>query len=348
LAHVLQGAGSVPVPLAQIVFADGDDNPYWAYTMTIPDGETYCIMNFCTGKPSKAAAQAKAAALVDLPPGSLQYMSDAEKAQVKNFNPGAQYWISVKSTPGGSTDPSGAFQALSGSSQTVRAYPNTGYRFIDWTGDVQGTANPFTFTVDRDTEVWANFVNLPPTVQIINPAALAAISGTVSVTATATDDSGVAKVEFYVDGALKGTDTTAPYAFDWNTLPETAGAHALKAVATDVPGLTGSHQISVTVANVTLTLLGTRATDKAWTITREYGKLDIRVGGGSAAAVQKYILYRKTGGGAYAAIKELTTAEVGTSFVYNDKYLTKGQSYTYKLTAVIGGVETVASNEVTI
>jgi hypothetical protein len=348
LAHVLQGTDSVPVPLAKIVFADGDDNPYWSYTMTIPAGETFCIMNFAVGKPSKAEAAAKAVELVGLPAAAIQYMSDAEKNQVKNFNLGGQYWVSVKSTAGGTTDPRGAFQVDEGSNLTMRAYPNAGYRFINWTGDARSTDNPFTFTVDKDMEVWANFVNLPPTIQITNPAANATVSGTVNVTANATDDSGVTKVEFYVDGALKATDTTAPYAFDWNTLSETPGSHTLKAVAYDVPGLTGSHQIAVNAVNVTLTLLGTRLTDRAGFISREYAKLDIRVGGGGTSAVQKYVLYRKTGSGAYTSIKELTVSEVGTSYIYNDMYLTKGQSYTYKLTAVIGGVETVASNEVTI
>ncbi|MDD8026786.1 MAG: Ig-like domain-containing protein [Acidobacteriota bacterium] len=348
LAHVLQGPGDVAVPLSKIVFADGDDNPYWAYTMTIPAGETYCIMNFAIGQPSKAQASAKAAELAGLPAGALKYMSDDEKAQVMNFNPSGQYWVSVKSTAGGSTDPRDAFQVAAGSNQTVTAYPDAGYKFLNWTGEATGTANPITFAVDHDCEITAHFLNLPPTVQITSPAADAAVLGTITVTATASDDSGVAKVEFYVDGTLKATDAAVPYAFEWNTLNETPGVHALKAVAYDVPGLTGSHQISVNAANVTLTMVGSRMTDRAWIISREYAKLQIQVGGAGVGSVQKYILYRKKAAGAYAAIKELTTAEVGSSLAYDDKYLDKGVSYTYKLVAVIGGAEVVASNEVTI
>ncbi|MGD0782595.1 MAG: hypothetical protein ABSA30_07025, partial [Candidatus Aminicenantales bacterium] len=66
------------------------------------------------------------------------------------------------------------------------------------------------------------------------------------------------------------------------------------------------------------------------------------------AAIQKYILYRKTGSGAYAAVTELSTAQVGTGTTYNDGPLTKGVGYTYKLTAVVGGIEIAASNEVAI
>ena len=85
LGHVLQGPGA-RVGLASISFADGDDNPYWAYTFTLAPGQTGIIMNFAVAQPSKAAAAAKAAALVALPPNALQFMSGTEKSQVLNFN----------------------------------------------------------------------------------------------------------------------------------------------------------------------------------------------------------------------------------------------------------------------
>lgn len=63
----------------------------------------------------------------------------------------------------------------------------------------------------------------PPTVSITAPAAGTMVAGTVPINATATDNIGVEKVEFYVDGTLKGTDTTSPYSYDWDTT--NAGAH---------------------------------------------------------------------------------------------------------------------------
>lgn len=351
LAHVLQGTGNLPVPLADVYVADSDDNPYWAYTMTIPAGETYCIMNFAAAQPSMAAAAAKAVELVGLPEGAVKFMSDAEKSQVKNFIFGGEqtlYWVSIKSNGSGSTDPQGAFQVPAGTNLSVKAYPETGWRFQSWTGIATGTANPVTFTVDRDCKLFANFVNAPPTVQITNPLEGQGLSGTVPVAATASDDTGVAKVEFYSDGTLKGTDAAAPYTYDWDVTGLAAGAHALKAVAYDTGGLTGSHQITVYVANVTLAMAGSRMSEQAWAVVREYARLNITVTGTGTGAVQKYILYRKSGSGGFAAIKELTAAEVGTSLVYYDKYLAKGVSYVYKLVAVIGGAELAASNEVAL
>src|ERR1700675_4900301 len=57
----------------------------------------------------------------------------------------------------------------------------------------------------------------PPTVSITSPAASATVSGNVNVTATATDNVSVAKVQFKVDGTNTGPSLTgAPYAYIWN------------------------------------------------------------------------------------------------------------------------------------
>ena len=88
-----------------------------------------------------------------------------------------------------------------------------------------------------------------PVVSITAPAAGASVSGTTVVTATATDNVGVTKVDFYVDGVLKATDTAAPYAFSWNTTTSSNGAHVLQAAASDAAGNVANSAITVTVAN---------------------------------------------------------------------------------------------------
>jgi hypothetical protein len=348
-AHILQGTGSVPVPLSNVYFAPGEDNPYWGYTLTIPAGETYCIMNFCVLKPTIAAAATAAGTMAALTnTHALDFMSAEEKAQVKNFNPTTQLWLTVKSSAGGRTHPSGSAQYEAGSTVRIQATPDPGYHLINWSWDASGTSNPLNFRMNKDSVVWANFFNTPPTVQITYPADGSVVNGPSTVTATAADDTAVAKVEFFVDGALRATDTTAPYAFDWNSLAESLGSHTLKAVATDAAGAAGSHQITVNVQNVTLAMTGLRRVEQAWITQRDYAALTIHVSNPGSAAIQKYVLYRKAGTGAYQSVKELTTAEVGTGMTYNDGPLTKGVSYTYKLTAFIGGAEIAVSNEVAI
>ncbi len=84
LGHILQGNGA-STPLAGIFFQNGNDNPYWGYTFTLNPGQTKIIMNFAVNQPSKAAAAAKAASLVSLPPNSTQCMTNAELTEVANF-----------------------------------------------------------------------------------------------------------------------------------------------------------------------------------------------------------------------------------------------------------------------
>lgn len=79
----------------------------------------------------------------------------------------------------------------------------------------------------------------PPTVAISYPLNGSTISGrSATITATATDaGSGVAKVEFYADGALLGTDTSAPYSTTWQLRKVTKGVpHTLTVRAYDGAG----------------------------------------------------------------------------------------------------------------
>jgi peptidoglycan/xylan/chitin deacetylase (PgdA/CDA1 family) len=86
-----------------------------------------------------------------------------------------------------------------------------------------------------------------PDVSWLTPADGATLArGNISLTASASDgESGVARVEFYVDGALKGTDTTAPYGITWSARKR--GTHTLRTVATDLVGRTASATRTVTV-----------------------------------------------------------------------------------------------------
>ncbi len=91
----------------------------------------------------------------------------------------------------------------------------------------------------------------PPQTSVTSPTAGATVSGTVTVVANASDASGVDLVEFYVDGAPKGSATTAPYACAWDTTAATNGTHKLVSKAFDTSNNMGtSTEVSVTVSNV--------------------------------------------------------------------------------------------------
>jgi len=94
-----------------------------------------------------------------------------------------------------------------------------------------------------------------PTVAISSPSASATVSGTVAVTANATDNIGVSRVEFYVNNVLQSTDTSSPYSFSWSTTTVTNGSFALSARAYDATGNVGqSANVSVTVNNADSTI----------------------------------------------------------------------------------------------
>jgi Domain of unknown function (DUF1929)/Malectin domain/Bacterial Ig-like domain/Bacterial Ig domain len=103
----------------------------------------------------------------------------------------------------------------------------------------------------------------PPTVSVTAPANGATVSGTsVSVTANASDNIGVAGVQFKLDGSNLGSeDTTSPYGITWDTTAASNGTHTLTAVARDGAGnTTTSSAVTVTVSNATTkVLLGDQA-----------------------------------------------------------------------------------------
>jgi Zn-dependent metalloprotease len=77
-------------------------------------------------------------------------------------------------------------------------------------------------------------------------------SGTITFSATASDNVGVTKVEFYVDGTLKGTDTTSPYSMTLDSTTLSNATHTLVAKAYDAAGNVGtSTSVSFTVNNGT-------------------------------------------------------------------------------------------------
>ncbi len=88
----------------------------------------------------------------------------------------------------------------------------------------------------------------PPTVQITSPADGASVTGTIPISATASDDVDVAKVEFYADGQLVGTATSSPYQVNWDTSTASRSDLGLTAKAYDPAGnVTISQGVNVSV-----------------------------------------------------------------------------------------------------
>ena len=92
-----------------------------------------------------------------------------------------------------------------------------------------------------------------PTCSLTAPVAGATLSNAVTLSATASDNQGVSRVEFYVDGAKVGTATSAPYSLNWDSKTVANGTHSVNAKAFDAAGNVGtSATISVTVNNTSV------------------------------------------------------------------------------------------------
>lgn len=90
----------------------------------------------------------------------------------------------------------------------------------------------------------------PPVVELTSPRNGALVSGTVELSANASDDYGLARVEFLVDGTVVASDNEGPFSAAWNSTKASNGAHRISARAVDRAGnIAASGVTSVTVNN---------------------------------------------------------------------------------------------------
>jgi poly(hydroxyalkanoate) depolymerase family esterase len=93
--------------------------------------------------------------------------------------------------------------------------------------------------------------NTPPSVQLTAPAAGSTVSGSVALTATASDNAGVSRVEFLVDGMQVGSDAAAPYEVTWSSAAVADGSHTVTARAVDTSGNATTSSATITTSNGT-------------------------------------------------------------------------------------------------
>ncbi len=165
-----------------------------------------------------------------------------------------------------------------------------------------GTSSAVSVTVD----------NAAPATSITAPAAGATVSGTTTVTASASDNAGVTQVEFYLDGALQSTDTTSPYSWSWNTTAAANGAHLLTSKAYDAAGNAGiSAAVSVTVSNVappTGTNIG------GWRLTQANATLSYSIPAGTVIPSKGYVIIARNA--TQAEFETFWGRTLGTNVVY--------------------------------
>ena len=161
----------------------------------------------------------------------------------------------------------GSWTAGSGMTQRYNYDSTTAQDAIQAAAGASGTK---TATNSTQTSQAAQLVALeplptdtqPPTVSVTAPAAGATVGGNaVSLSASASDNVGVASVQFSVDGAtVGGAITSPPYTTTWNSTAAADGTHSVTARAVDAAGnATTSSPVAVTVSNIPPAISGVAA-----------------------------------------------------------------------------------------
>lgn len=204
---------------------------------------TAALLVAAAGLATGQAATAHAAVSCDVAYSTNEWQGGfTASVTVKNLGDALTGWTLGFAFPGTQTVQQGWSATWSQAGNQVTA------KNLDWNGNLATGAStsigfngswsgsnpkPTAFTVNGVTCGGQPPVNQAPTVSLTSPASGASIpaGSAVPLAATAGDDGAVSKVEFYVDGTLVNTDTSAPYGYSATGVA--AGSHTAKAKAYD-------------------------------------------------------------------------------------------------------------------
>jgi len=182
----------------------------------------------------------------------------------------------------------------------------------------------------------ASLDTIKPAIALTAPKNATTVNGLVTVSATATDNSGangVSKVEFYINGVLKSTATTAAagstYSYNWDTAALSSGSYAIKAVAYDASSNTNADTVTVTVkqsdttaptipANVSATADSSTKVTVKWSASTDN------------VAVNGYQILRGVGSATPTPYQQVN----GATLSFTDTPVSAATTYTYQVIAL--------------
>ncbi|MBU2110013.1 fibronectin type III domain-containing protein, partial [Patescibacteria group bacterium] len=153
---------------------------------------------------------------------------------------------------------SGIFQRIATVGKNITSYSNTGLNsgttyYYRVQAFKKGVVSPYSNEASATTY---SSDTIPPTVSITSPASgtTYTTAQTVTINASATDNVGVTKVEFYDGTTLVATDTVSPYTYSWSITSANNGTHSWTAKAYDT-----ANNITVSsVVNLIVNIDGTQ------------------------------------------------------------------------------------------
>ncbi|HET7207259.1 MAG TPA: RICIN domain-containing protein, partial [Terriglobales bacterium] len=140
--------------------------------------------------------------------------------------------------------------AISGATSSTYATPATissdnGTKFAALVSNSAGSVTSTAATLTVNTAA-------PPSVSISSPSNGATVSGSITVSGTASDGVGLSSVQVQVDsGVFSSASGTSNWSFSLNTSSLSNSSHTITARATDTSGISASSSVSVSVSNGT-------------------------------------------------------------------------------------------------
>jgi len=290
---------------------------------------------------------------------------DRNKTVKANFTSIPAKTLTIQTSAGGTTEPSpGTYQHDEGSKVNLKAIPNDGYRFMNWTGDASGEAASITVTMDLNRTVKANFafipVPKPPLDPVLATGLDASQTGKINTLAWRSNpenaglelkehwiyrkranlpDSDFVKIGAAASGTLQYTDSGLPlnqkFAYMVTTIPKDpyGKESGCSEAVTEINAFAPLAAACKTVANSSLF-----RTEKINVISWGPNPLNEPI------TVAQYNIYRKKSGQPDSDFKLIGTV-AGVVVEYQDRRLSFSESYVYVIRTVdSGGFESGNSN----
>ena len=129
---------------------------------------------------------------------------------------------------------------------------NTAYSYtvkaVDTSGNLSAASSSLPVSTLPDTTA--------PSVSLTAPGDGQTLQLTFPITATASDDLDLNRVEFYIDSSLVASLPSAPFGLNWNSYAVHNGAHTITAKAIDASGNSSTQSANVTINNPPPPIIG--------------------------------------------------------------------------------------------